>query len=141
MFLEIPWPSFFIYSYLSVSMYIRDFYYVHIWLVLASLWMCSIHWFDANRLIPTLIDPLYILSLILQEVLLKIRGPTFLLDSLHLDFLFIPYYHYFIVEYRFCHPLSHIFIVVFVNKSAVFYSPGIHPTLNVPAAWDSLTLW
>ena len=31
-------------------------------------------------------------------------------------------------------------IVVFVNKYARLYSPGIHTTLNVMAAWDSLTL-
>ena len=31
-------------------------------------------------------------------------------------------------------------IVFFVNKYAILYAPGIHPTLNVPPAWSSLTL-
>ena len=37
--------------------------------------------------------------------------------------------------------LMFLVILVFVNKYAKLYSPGIHTTLNVLAAWDSLTLW
>ena len=32
-------------------------------------------------------------------------------------------------------------MVVFVNKSAGLYSSVIHPTIKVPSAWDSITLW